>query len=147
MRPFTKVSASLIAAVLAVASLAPVAQAQHPSFAARMNVPFSFETVSGQHFQPGVYTITISGTQTALIEGAAGRGLALIGQLGYVGLPVSHGKAVFAHYGDRYYLRSVSVAGNSAQLLFPRSKAERQSQVEFEKSHAAREMAVLQTER
>ena len=147
MRPFTKVSASLIATVLAVASLAPVAQAQSQSFAATVNVPFTFETVSGQHFQPGVYTITIDGTLTALIQGAAGSGLAMIGQLAYVGLPVSHGEAVFAHYGDRYYLRSVSVAGNSTQLLFARSKAERKSQVASEKSHAAIEMAVLQTGR
>jgi hypothetical protein len=50
--------------LLAVASLAPVAQAQSQSFAAKVNVPFTFETVSGQHFQPGMYTITLNGAQT-----------------------------------------------------------------------------------
>ena len=58
MRTLTKVSARLIAAVLAVASLATVAQAQNQSFVASVKVPFAFETASGQYFQPGVYTIT-----------------------------------------------------------------------------------------
>ncbi len=146
MRTFTKVSASLIAAILAVVSLAPVAQAQSQSFDAKVNVPFAFETVSGQHFQPGVYTLSLSGAQTMLIRGTAGGGLAMI-QSAYNGLPVSHGQAVFTHYGDKYYLRSVSVAGNSTQLLFARSKAEWQSQVASKKSHTAIEMAVLQTGR
>ena len=52
-----KVPAGLIAAVLAVASSAPAAQAQDVGFAAKMNVPFAFQTASGQHFAPGVYTI------------------------------------------------------------------------------------------
>ena len=147
MRTLTNVSASLIAAVLAVASLAPVAQAQSQSFAAKVNVPFAFQTASGQHFQPGVYTICVTGAQTMLIHGAASSGLAMIQQLADDGLPVSHGKAVFTHYGDKYYLRSVSVAGNSTQLLFASSKAERQSQVASKKSPTAVELAVLQTGR
>ena len=47
-----KVPAGLIAAVLAVASLAPVAQAQDAGFAAKMKVPFAFQTPTGQHFGP-----------------------------------------------------------------------------------------------
>jgi len=32
-------------------------QAQDSGFAVRMKVPFAFQTASGQHFAPGVYTI------------------------------------------------------------------------------------------
>ena len=44
-----KVPASLIAAVLAVASSAPAAQAQSPGFTAKIDVPFAFQTGFGQH--------------------------------------------------------------------------------------------------
>jgi hypothetical protein len=143
MRTFAKVSARLMSAVLAVASLAPVMQGQNQSFAARMTVPFAFETASGQHFQPGVYTISITGTQTMLIRGTTSSGLAMFQQQANEGAPVSHGKAVFMRYGDEYYLRSVSVSGNSTRLLFSGSKAERQSQVASGKSPAAVELALL----
>jgi len=146
MRTLTKVSARLITAVLAVASLAPVAQAQNQTFIAKMNVPFAFEAASGQHFHPGVYTICINGTQTVLIRGAADSGLAMIQQANE-GLTVSQGKAVFTHYGDKYYLHSVSVAGNSTRLLFGRSKAERQLQVAPGILPTAVELALLQTGR
>ncbi len=60
MRSLTmlKVPAGFIAAVLAVASLAPAAQAQEqdPGFSAQVNVPFAFQTATGQHFNPGIYT-------------------------------------------------------------------------------------------
>src|ERR1700733_783543 len=93
-----KVPAGLIAAVLAVASSAPAAQAQDGAFAAKMNVPFAFETVSGQHFAPGIYTIRMNGEQTILIRSSTSSGLALT-QLANDGLPATRGKAVFTHYG------------------------------------------------
>ena len=55
------VPAGLIAAILAVATSAPAAQAQDAGFAAKVNVPFAFQTASGQHFAPGVYTISMNG--------------------------------------------------------------------------------------
>jgi hypothetical protein len=105
-----KVLAGFLAAVLAVASLAPVAQAQGSGFAAEMKVPFAFETASGQRFEPGVYTIRIAGQQTLLIRGKATVGLAMT-QLANDGLPATQGKAVFTHYGNQYFLHAVSVAG------------------------------------
>ncbi len=147
MRTLTKVSARLIAAVLAVASIAPVVQAQNQLFAARVNVPFAFETASGQHFQPGVYTIRINGTQTMLIRGATTSGLAMIQAQANEGRPAPEGKAVFTHYGDKYYLRSVSVAGSSTRLLFGRSKEERETQIAAGKTPSAVELALLQAGR
>src|ERR1700722_17680608 len=72
-----KVPAGLIAAILTVASLAPVAQAQDSGFDARMNVPFAFQTSSGQHFDPGVYTIHMNGQHTMVIRGSKTSGMAL----------------------------------------------------------------------
>jgi hypothetical protein len=123
-----KVPASLIAAVLAVAFSAPAAQAQSPGFAAKMDVPFAFQTASGQHFAPGVYTKA---------------GMAMT-QMASDGLPATQGKAVFTHYGDQYFLRSVWVAGNTSHLICNSSKAERKSQIAAGKTSTAVEVALLQ---
>jgi hypothetical protein len=142
MRTLTKVSARLIATVLAAASWAPVALAQSPSFAAKMNVPFAFETATGQHFGPGVYTIRMEGEHSIIIRGDKTSGLVLT-QLADDGLPAQQGKAVFTHYGDKYFLRTVSVAGNASHLICARSKAERQSQIAAGKSATEVELALL----
>jgi hypothetical protein len=138
-----KVPASLIAAVLAVASSAPAARAQDSGFTAKMNVPFAFQTASGQHFAPGVYTIRMNGEQSMVIRSNTSSGLAMT-QLANDGLPATQGKAVFAHYGDQYILRSVWVAGNTSHLLFNTSKAERKSQIAAGKTSTAVEVALLQ---
>ncbi len=148
MRTLTtlKVPAGFIAAVLAVASLAPAAQAQDrdPGFAAKMNVPFAFQTPTGQHFNPGIYTIRMNGPQTMLIRGTGGAGFVMT-QMAGDGLPAANGKAVFTHYGDQYFLRAVSVAGNHSHLLCGTSKAEHQLQVATGKTPAAVELALLTT--
>jgi hypothetical protein len=149
MRTLTmlKVPAGLIAAVLAVASLAPAARAQDlaPGFAAKINVPFTFETVLGQHFAPGIYTISMNGEKTMLIRGTKTSGSVLT-QLADDSLPATKGKAVFTHYGDKYFLRSVSVAGNNS-LFFGRSKAEHQLEVGAAKTPTTVELALLHTGR
>jgi hypothetical protein len=136
-----QVPAALIAAVLAAASLAPVAQAQDPEFAAKMNVPFAFHTATGQTFAPGVYTIRMNG-QVMLIRGKETSGVAIT-QLADDGLPATQGKAVFTHYGDQYFLHTVSVTGKSSHLLFRTSKAERQSQIAANKPEGTVEVGLL----
>jgi hypothetical protein len=149
MRTLTmlKVPAGLIAAVLAVASLAPAAQAQDlaPGFAAKINVPFAFETAMGQHFAPGIYAISMNSERTMLIRGAKTSGLVLT-QLADDSLPATKGKVVFTHYGDKYFLRSVWVAGNNS-LFCGRSKVEHQLEVAAVKMPTAVELALLQTGR
>jgi hypothetical protein len=142
-----KVPAGLIVAVLAVASLAPAAQAQDQDtgFTAKMKVPFAFETAGGKQFAPGIYTIRMNGQQTMLIQGATS-GLALT-QLANDSLPATKGKAVFTHYGDKYFLRAVWVAGNNSHLICARSKAEREMEVATGKMPTAVELALLQTGR
>jgi hypothetical protein len=130
-----KVPAGLIAAVLAVASSAPAAQAQDATFAAKMNVPFAFQTTSGQHFAPGIYTIRMNGEQSMLIQSNTTAGLTIT-QLANDGLPSTQGKAVFTHYGDQYFLRTVWVAGETSHLICGKSKAERESQIATGKTKA-----------
>jgi hypothetical protein len=137
-----KVPAGVIAAILTVASLAPVAQAQNSGFAARMKVPFAFQTSSGQNFAPGVYTIRMNGEHTMVIRGTRTSGVAMT-QLANDSLPATKGKAVFTHYGDRYYLRAVWVAGDSSHLQCSSSKAERQSQIAMVKTPSPVEVALL----
>jgi len=91
-----------------------------------------------------VYTIRINGMQTMQIRGATSSGLAMIQQQANEGLPVSQGKAVFTHCGDKYYLRSVSVADSSTRLLFGRSKEERQNEIADGKTSSAVELSLLQ---
>jgi hypothetical protein len=141
-----KVPAGLIAAVLAVASSAPAAQAQDAGFAAKMNVPFAFQTASGQHFAPGVYTITTNGPQSMLIRNNTTSGLVLA-QLANDEVPTVQGKAVFTHYGDQYFLRTVSVAGNTSHLICGKSKAERESQIAAGRVNTAVEVALLKAGR
>lgn len=145
MRILTKVSASLIAAVLAVASLAPVAQAQRQAFAVSMKVPFAFQTASGQHFEAGVYTIRVTDAKTMLIQRGGDSRLEWIQEVSDDGPPVSHGKAVFTHRGDKYYLHSISMAGNATQLMFGSSKAEKHQEVASQEWPTAVELAALQT--
>jgi hypothetical protein len=130
-----KISAGLIAGVLAVASSAPAAQAQGSGFAAKMNVPFAFQTASGQHFAPGIYTIRMNGEQSMLIQSNNTAGLTIT-QLANDGLPSTQGKAVFTHYGDQYFLRTVWVAGETSHLICGKSKAERESQIATGKTKA-----------
>jgi hypothetical protein len=51
------------------------------------------------------------------------------------------GKALFTHYGDRYFLRGIWVAGNS-NILCGISKAERRLQVADAKTPATVELAM-----
>jgi hypothetical protein len=141
-----KVPAGLIAAVLAVAFSAPAAKAQYGAFAARMNVPFAFQTATGQHFAPGIYTIRMNSQQTMLIRSNTASGLAMT-QLADDGLPATKGRAVFTHYGDHYFLRAVWVAGDSSHLVCGKLKAERESQIAAGKASTAVEVALLQTGR
>ncbi len=137
-----KIPAGLIAAVLAVASSTTAAKAQDAGFAAKMTVPFAFQIASGQRLAPGTYTIRMNGEQSMIIRSNTTSGVAIT-QLANDGQPAAQGKAVFTHYGDRYYLRSVSVSGTSSHLICDRSKAERQSQIAANQPGSAVEVATL----
>ena len=70
-----------------------------------------------------------------LIRGAKTSGLVLT-QLADDSLPATKGKAVFTRYGDKYFLRSVWVAGNNS-LFCGRAKAEHPLRVAAAKTPTA----------
>jgi hypothetical protein len=144
MRIITQLSARFAAAMLAVASLTPFAQAQGEHQGVRMNIPFAFETQLGQHFQPGVYTLSILNSQHLLIRSQDTMGMAMFQRQDNERVSVTQSRAVFTHYGNKYYLHSVSLPGSSVRLQFGRSRAERQSQLASRKSSSVTELAFLQ---
>ena len=141
-----KIPAGLLAAVLAVASSTTAAKAQDAGFVAKMTVPFAFQIASGQRLAPGIYTIRMNGEHSMLIRSDTASGVAMT-QLANDGQPATQGKAVFTRYGDQYFLRSVSVRGNSSHLICDRSKAERQSQIASNHPSAPVEVATLKAGR
>jgi hypothetical protein len=141
-----KVPATFIAAVLAVASLAPALHAQDSGFIVKVNVPFAFETATGQYFTAGVYTIRMDRAESMLIQGTSKSGLAIT-QLANDGKPAEKGKAVFTRYGEKYFLHEVWVTGNSSHLLCNESKAERRLQVAGIQAPSNVQLALLETAR
>jgi hypothetical protein len=111
-----------------------------------VNVPFAFETATGQYFTPGVYTIRTDRAETMLIQGKAASGMAIM-QLANDGQPAKAGKAVFTRYGDKYFLRAVWVIGNTSHVLCNESKAERRLQVAGNPAPNNVQLALLDTAR
>ena len=73
----SKIPATVIAAVLALASSAPALHAQDSGFIVKVNVPFAFEIATGQYFTPGVYTIHMDSAQSMIVQGTSKSGLAI----------------------------------------------------------------------
>src|ERR1700677_4892 len=105
----SKFRAGLFAAVLAVAPLSPALHGQDVGMIARVNVPFAFETASGHHFAPGVYSVRMEGLHTLLIRGASDAALTL--STSEDAQTAERGKATFHRYGHQYFLTEITIAG------------------------------------
>jgi hypothetical protein len=141
----SKFRAGLFAAVLAVAPLSPALHSQDVGMFAKMNVPFAFETASGHHFAPGVYSVRMESLHTLLIQGDSDSALTMT-TLEDNGQVVKTGKATFHRYGNQYFLSEITVAGKSRQIHFAKSKAENRAQIAAEKIPATNvELALLET--
>jgi hypothetical protein len=123
-----KFRAGLFAAIFAAAPLS--SQAQGPGVIVRMNVPFGFETGT-RHFAAGVYTIRMENAHALLIRGVSTSGLALA-SIEDNGVAAKAGKAVFKRYGDRYFLREISLAGISRRLRLPATKEQTQVETAYQ---------------
>jgi hypothetical protein len=122
----SKYCAGLFAAVLIVASSAPIAQAQDARTTGQVNVPFAFETAH-QHFAPGVYTIRLESSSIVAIKGASSSGFVLT-QAGGNLEPASKSKVVFHKYGEHYFLEEIWVAQKAGHLNLVKSDAEKRMQ-------------------
>jgi hypothetical protein len=141
----SKFRAGLFAAVLAVAPLSPALHGQDVGMFAKMNVPFAFETASGHHFAPGVYSVRMESLHTLLITGDSDSALTMT-TLEDNGQVEKTGKATFHRYGNQYFLSEITVAGKSRQIHFAKSKAENRAQVAAEKTPATNvELALMET--
>jgi hypothetical protein len=141
----SKFRAGLFAAVLAVAPLSPALHGQDVGMFAKMNVPFAFETASGHHFAPGVYSVRMESLHTLLVKGDSDSALTMT-TLEDNGQVAKTGKATFHRYGNQYFLSEITVAGKSRQIHFAKSKAENRAQLAAEKTPATNvELALLET--
>jgi len=141
----SKFRAGLFAAVLAVAPLSPALHGQDVGMVAKVKVPFAFETASGHHFAPGVYSVSMVSLYTAVIRGDSDSGLAMASPEDNV-QTAETGKATFHKYGNQYFLSEITVAGKSRGITFAKSKAEKRAQVAAEKTPATNvELALLET--
>src|ERR1700677_2146471 len=119
----SKFRAGLFAAVLAVAPLSPALHGQDVGMIAKMNVPFAFETASGHHFAPGVYSVRMDSLHTLLIRGDSDSALTMT-TVEDTGQTAKTGNATFRKYGNQYFLAEITVAGRSRQIHCAKSKAE-----------------------
>ena len=141
----SKFRAGLFAAVLAVAPFSPALHGQDVGMFAKMNVPFAFETASGHHFAPGVYSVRMESLHTLLVKGDSDSALTMT-TLEDNGQVAKTGKATFHRYGNQYFLSEITVAGKSRQIHFAKSKAENRAQIAAEKTPATNvELALLET--
>jgi hypothetical protein len=141
----SKFRAGLFAAVLAVAPLSPALHGQDIGMVAKVNVPFAFETASGHHFAPGVYSVRMESLHTLLIRGDSDSALTMT-SLEDNSQTAKVGKATFLKYGSQYFLSEITVAGKSRRIAFATSKAEQRAQVAAEKTPPTNvELALLET--
>jgi hypothetical protein len=125
----SKFRTGLFTTVLAVAApLSPALHGQDLGMIAKVNVPFGFETASGHHFNPGVYSISMDGSFTTLIRGDSDSALTMT-TVEDLGKRANKGKATFQRYGDQYFLTEITVEGSSRRLHFAKSKAEKRAQI------------------
>jgi hypothetical protein len=143
----SKFRAGLFAAVLAVAPLSSALHGQDLGMIGKINVPFAFETGSGHHFAPGVYTVRMEGLNTLLIRGDSDSALTTA-SLEDNPQPAETGKATFRKYGNQYFLSEITVAGRGRDLRMAKSKAESRAQVAAEKTPPTNvELALVETTR
>ncbi len=143
----SKFRAGLFAAVLAVAPLSPALHGQNVGMVAKVNVPFAFETASGHHFAPGVYSVQMEGLHTLLIRGDEDSGLTMT-SVEDNAQAATTGKATFHRYGNQYFLSEITVAGSSRRIHCAQSKTEKLAEIAAEKNPPTNvELALLEPNR
>lgn len=143
----SKFRSGVVAAVLVVALFSPVCQAQDVGSLVEINVPFAFETASGQQFNPGVYVLRVENVHTVLIQGTSKTGFIVAG-VADNGERAKRGKATFLRYGKHYVLGEITVAGNSRRLQLMSSKMANRLQIATGNAAPGRvELALLGTAR
>jgi len=120
-------SSSLIACALTIGSFASAPQAlAQSSNLAEVTIPFTFQT-DHETFAAGTYRIALESDHLVLLRGP-GKSYGMILMNNAVNVhPSDHGKLVFDRYGNKYFLRQIWTAGNTAGLECPKSRAEKET--------------------
>jgi hypothetical protein len=114
----------VLASLVAIASLSQTLHAQ-TSFAARVDVPFSFD-YGTKHFAHGVYTLSMDGQHTLTLRSNASVATAMV-QMSYDPTPTKNSVVVFKKYGDRYFPDEVSIAGVETEIDVFQTREERRA--------------------
>jgi hypothetical protein len=133
MNLLSKYRVSLLAAFLAVLSLAPAAQAQGKEAIGRVNVPFAFEC-GLRHYPAGIYDLRTLSSNVLLIRGSSHLGVAMIRRDINMS-PVKAGKAVFGVSGNQYFLREIRSADSTTYVTFKAAKAGQQGKLASNSIH------------
>lgn len=116
-----------LAALVAVASLAPALHAQHSSIHARVDVPFSFD-YGTTHFGRGTYVISMNDGALVVRNSITSQSAMVIARFDESSMPANASLVTFKKYGDRWFLENVQIAGNTTSVSAYQSKAERQAE-------------------
>jgi hypothetical protein len=118
---------SFIVGALTIGSLASTqfASAQRATDLANVNIPFAFQT-GHQTLPAGMYHIAREESNIVVFRGP-GQASGLLVMNGAVKSHASNqGTIVFDRLGDKYYLRQIWTAGDTAGLECPKSRAEKE---------------------
>jgi hypothetical protein len=126
-------SVAFVALAVSALTLSPTCSAQYKLTRMTVDIPFSFDT-SLQHFEPGVYTLSVSDSNIVRFSNRANSGLSMT--LPDIDNRVSaNNKVVFRKYGtNRYFLREIWIAGKAEHFHTLLSKKEKQVEVAVNKA-------------
>lgn len=118
-----------LAALVAIASLAPALHAQN-TIHAQVSVPFSFD-YGTTHFGRGTYVISMNGEALVVRNRITSQSAMVMARLNESPISANASLVTFKKYGDRWFLEQVQIAGNSTSVSVYESKQERQASQEL----------------
>ncbi len=122
----SKFCATMAAAVLFVASLAPRDHAQDTEL--RADVPFAFQYGS-DHYASGRYTISDLSDRFVVLRSKSTTGAVMV-QTSY-GVTTTAGKLVFNRYGNRYFLEQIWTPHDATHLECIKTRTEQRVRKEL----------------
>ncbi len=136
-----------IAMIVLVGSMAVAAQAQTSGRTQLIaNIPFEF-SVGGKTLPAGEYTVSqVNPTSDHAVlqlrskDGSAG---AMVQMNSVIGKTQENAKLIFNRYGNQYFFAQAWVDGNNTGLQAPKSRAERNIEVELSGINAKTERIAL----
>jgi hypothetical protein len=96
---------------------------------ADVNIPFAFQTAS-QTLPAGTYRLILESNDLMYLRGPGSTGGMVVTHTATKAAAPSHSVAVFARYGDKYYLRQVWTEGDPVGIEVSKGRAEKESRMQ-----------------